>query len=538
MRVKRIATVAVASVLGLSMITACSSGSDGGGGSDSVVTVNGSEPQNPLIPTNTNENGGGRIVDRLFAGLKSYDAEGKSTNEVAESIDTTDNLNYDIKIKPDWTFTDGTPVTAKSFVDAWNYGALSSNAQLQGSFFEPILGYDEVSVENPSAQTMSGLKVVSDSEFTVQLKAPTIDFETRLAFTPFYPLPEAAFADMKAFGENPIGNGPYKFASDGAWQHNVRLDLVPNTDYDGNRVPKNDGLGIVFYSSLDTAYADLQGDNLDVLDTIPSSALPTYEQDLGDRAINAPTAQNQTVAIPLRLAHFGGEEGVLRRQAISMAVNRDQITEQIFQGTREPLKDFTASSLPGYDSSIPGNDVLSYNQEKAKQLWAKADAIAPWSGQFAIAYNSDGGHQEWIDAVTNSIRNTLGIDAIGAPQPTFAQIRTQITDRTITTAFRTGWQGDYPSLLEFLEPIFVTGAGANDTDYANPEFDAALRAAEAATDVDESYKLTNEAQEMLLRDLPVIPMWDYIAAAGHSTAVSDAAITWNGLPDYENITKG
>ncbi|MEO7077972.1 MAG: ABC transporter substrate-binding protein, partial [Rhodococcus sp. (in: high G+C Gram-positive bacteria)] len=131
------------------MIAACSSGSDGGGGSDSAVTVNGSEPQNPLIPTNTNENGGGRIVDRLFAGLKSYDAEGKSTNEVAESIDTTDNLNYDIKIKPDWTFTDGTPVTAKSFVDAWNYGALSSNAQLQGSFFEPILGYDEVSVENP-----------------------------------------------------------------------------------------------------------------------------------------------------------------------------------------------------------------------------------------------------------------------------------------------------------------------------------------------------------------------------------------------------
>ena len=73
-----------------------------------------------------------------------------------------------------------------------------------------------------------------------------------------------------------------------------------------------------------------------------------------------------------------------------------------------------------------------------------------------IAYNADGGHQEWVDAVANSIKNTLGIDAAGAPQPTFAQIRTQITDRSIGTAFRAGWQGDYPSLLEFLEPLFVT----------------------------------------------------------------------------------
>ena len=102
-----------------------------------LVTANAGEPQNPLIPTNTNENNGGRIVDRLFAGLMSYDAKGNPTPEVAQSIDTTDNLNYRIKLKPGWTFTDGTPVTAKSFVDAWNYGALSTNAQLQQSFFSP-----------------------------------------------------------------------------------------------------------------------------------------------------------------------------------------------------------------------------------------------------------------------------------------------------------------------------------------------------------------------------------------------------------------
>lgn len=533
-------TAAAAVVVAGAMLTACGgSSSDGGsGGGGGIVTANGSEPQNPLVPTNTNENGGGRIVDRLFAGLTSYDDKGVPSNEVAESIDTSDNVNYDIKIKPDWTFSDGTAVTSKSFVDAWNYGALGTNAQLQQSFFEPILGYDEVSTETPTAQTMSGLKVVSDTEFTVQLKQPTIDFELRLGFTPFYPLPEAAFADMKAFGENPIGNGPYKFASEGAWQHNVRLDLVPNETYKGNRVPKNSGLGIVFYSSFDTAYADLQSDNLDVLDTIPPSALPTYESDLGDRALKTPTAQNQTITIPARLQHFSGEEGNLRRQAISMAINRDQITQQIFQGVRQPLKDFTATTLPGHSDSIPGSEVLDYNPDQAKALWAQADAISPWTGSFQVAYNADGGHQEWIDAAMNSVRNTLGIEAVGAPQPTFAQVRTQITDRTIQTAFRTGWQGDYPSLLEFLEPIFVTGAGSNDGDYSNPAFDAALRDAEAAPDAQTSYDLTNKAQEILLKELPAIPMWDYINAAGYSTLVGDVAITWNGLPDYENVTKG
>src|SRR6201987_2947947 len=109
-----------------------------------VGIVNAGEPQNPLIPTNTNDSNGGRIIDRLFAGLMSYDAKGRPELEVARSIDTTDDVNYRITLKPGWTFTDGTAVTANSFVDAWNYGALAANAQLQQSFFGPIAGFDEV----------------------------------------------------------------------------------------------------------------------------------------------------------------------------------------------------------------------------------------------------------------------------------------------------------------------------------------------------------------------------------------------------------
>ncbi|HZA11540.1 ABC transporter substrate-binding protein [Mycobacterium sp.] len=532
-------TGAAAAVVAVFVLLAGAVAACGGGGRASeVVTVNGGEPQNPLIPTNTNENNGGRIVDRLFAGLMSYDANGTPALEVAQAIETIDNVNFRITLKPGWKFTDGSAVTARSFVDAWNYGALTTNAQLQQSFFSPIDGYDAVAAEKPTAQTMSGLRVVNDNEFTVKLKAPTIDFKLRLAFTPFYPLPDAAFRDVAAFGQHPVGNGPYKLADGDAWQHNVKIDLVPNADYHGNRVPKNKGLRFNFYATLDTAYADLQAGNLDVLDTIPSSALPTYRRELGDRAITGPTAQNQTLDTPLRLAHFGGEEGRLRRLALSAAINRPQICKQIFADTREPARDFTAPSLPGFDPNIPGNDSLNYDPARAKQLWAQADAISRWSGDYALAYNADGGHQEWVDAVANSIKNTLGINAFGSPQPTFAQIRTQISNRTIRTAFRAGWQGDYPSLLEFLEPLFVTGAGSNDVDYSNPEFDAALLRAEAAPTLPQAYGLTNEAQRIILRDMPVVPLWDYVNAAGRSSAVSGVVITWNGLPGYESIVKG
>jgi oligopeptide transport system substrate-binding protein len=179
-----------------------------------VVIVNAGEPQNPLIPTNTNDTNGGRIVDRLFAGLMSYDAKGTPRLEVASAIETADDINYRITLKPGWVFTDGSPVTAHSFVDAWNYGALAANAQLQQSFFAPIAGFDEVAAPNSTATTMSGLRVVDDHEFTVRLNRPTIDFTLRLGFSPFYPLPAAALKDMAAFGQHPIGNGPYRLGDE------------------------------------------------------------------------------------------------------------------------------------------------------------------------------------------------------------------------------------------------------------------------------------------------------------------------------------
>ncbi|WP_066584815.1 peptide ABC transporter substrate-binding protein [Cellulomonas timonensis] len=537
MKIRRFAGFAATIAVGALALTSCASaGTDGGGStadsSGGIVTAWGSEPQNPLIPTNTNEVGGGKIIDLVFSGLVYYDADGAAHNEVAKSIETEDAQTYTITLNEGWTFTNGEPVTSESFVDAWNYGAQLSNAQLSSYFFEGIEGFswDEDS-------ELTGLQIVDDTTFTVKLKQPEADFPLRLGYSAYFPLPQVAFEDMDAFGEHPIGNGPYKVASEDAWQHNVEIALAPNEDYSGDREAQNGGVTVKFYETLDGAYNDLLAGQLDVLDQVPDSAFSTLEDELGDRAVNQPAAMIQTLIIPMDLEHFTGAEGQLRRQAISMAINREEITEAIFEGTRTPADDFTSPVIDGWSDDVTGSEVLDYNAAKAKELWAQADAISPYTGTFTIGYNSDGGHQAWVDAVANSLRNTLGISAEGNPYPAFKDLREDVTNGAISGAFRSGWQADYPGLYNFLGPLYGTGAGSNDAGYSNAEFDSLLAQGSAATSVDEANEYFTQAQEVLFQDLPAIPLWYQNVTGGSADTVSNVEFGWNSVPLLYEVTK-
>jgi oligopeptide transport system substrate-binding protein len=529
------------------LLTACSgtsssgsgtsSGSSASGGGKGIVTANSSEPQNPLIPTNTNEQGGTKVITAIDAGLVYYDAKGGPHNDLAQSISTTDQTNYTIALKSGQKWSDGSPVTAKNFVDAWNYGALATNAQLLSSFFAPIDGYAAVSATPPTAKTLSGLKVVDDTHFTVKLSRPQADFPLQLGYIAFYPLPDKAFTDIKAYGQNPLADGPYMLKSASAWQHNTKIDLVPNPTYTGPRKPQNGGLTLSFYQSEEAAYNDLLAGSLDVLDAVPPSALGTFQKDLGDRAVNQPAAIFQSFTIPEKLAHFGGAEGALRRQAISYAIDRPTITKAIFKGTRTPAKDFTSPTIAGFSGGVPGNEVLTFNAAKAKELWTQADAMSKFTGTFTLAYNSDGGHQSWVDAVCNNLKNALGIQAQGKPYPTFSALRKDVTARTITGSFRSGWQADYPGLYDFIQPLYYTKASSNDGDYSNPELDKKIDAAASAKTLNESNQLLNESQTLLFKDLPAIPLWYSNVTGGYSQKVTNVAIGWDSDPIYYSINK-
>ena len=125
-------TVAVAALSAAALLVAgC-----GGGGSDDTatsaaggktggdITVQGCNPQNPLVPSATSETCGGDVIDAIFAKLVHYNPDTAAPeNDIAESIETTDNQNFTVKLKKGYKFHDGTEVKAKNFVDAWNYTA-------------------------------------------------------------------------------------------------------------------------------------------------------------------------------------------------------------------------------------------------------------------------------------------------------------------------------------------------------------------------------------------------------------------------------
>ncbi|MCH4209461.1 peptide ABC transporter substrate-binding protein [Bifidobacterium sp.] len=541
---KPLTHIAAAAVLPiLLLLSGCGSPGSGSGDASApkIITFGSGEPANPLVPGNTNESGGGIVISHvLWTGLVTTKADGTLINEVADKITpNSDNTLFDITLKKGWKFTDGTPVTAQSFTKAWSYTANATNAQKNAGFFSIIKGYDALQKSGISGdEQLSGLKVISDSHFTVELNSPTSIFPTMLTYMGFYPMPEAFFKDPKGFGEKPIGNGPYKFKS---WDHSREIDVVRNPDYHGYYKAKNDGITYKIYTDPQAQYADVQAGNLDVSTNIPTAAISTFLTDNTVKGYSKPGGARVALGISQKYAHFTGEEGRLRRAAISMSINRKQITEKVLHGAATPSKDFSAPVINGYSDSLKGGDVLEYNAAKAKQLWAQANAISPWSGEFEISYNADGPNfRDVYNAVANQIKNTLGIKAIANGMPTKQEYLTAGSAGKLTAAFHDNWGPDYPSIENYLKPIYSTDAantGSNFGDYRNPEFDTLLTQAAKASSTEAANKLYQQAEEILLRDLPSMPLYNVNAVAVTTKDISSLEFDWGGSPVLPFVEK-
>ena len=185
-------------------LTACAGGGNtasSSGSGDKVVTANGSEPQNPLLPGLTNENGGGRILSVLFSQLVRYDTDGKAVLDVAESIEPNEDASeWTIKLHNDRKFSDGTPVQAHNFIKAWNL--ITTKNQQQAAFFTMFEGTDD-----EGNGEITGLTEVDDYTFTAKLKNPTSDFMSRLGYVAYAPLPDSTLADPDAGGQRPLQDG-------------------------------------------------------------------------------------------------------------------------------------------------------------------------------------------------------------------------------------------------------------------------------------------------------------------------------------------
>ncbi|MFC9327281.1 ABC transporter substrate-binding protein [Kitasatospora sp. NPDC057015] len=518
--------------------TACGSGSSSGGSSDSAVNAQGvfsyqsAEPQNPLQPANAMENQGGRIVKQLFMGLVDYDpASGALRNQVADKIETTDAKNYTVTLKSGWTFHDGTPVTAKSFVDSWNWSANTKNNQINSDWFSDIAGYDAVHPEkgDPTADAMSGLKVVDDTHFTIELTGPVSYFQYKLGYSAFFPLPTGFFADPAGYGQKPVGNGPYKFVS---WEHNKAITLAANDKYAGTDKPKNGGIVFKNYSSGEAAYKDLTSDTLDVLDQVDPTDLASYKADLGNRAVDQAQGAIQNISFALYQGDWAGVDKAKVRQGLSMAIDRDTITKTVLNGSRQAADSWVAPGVMGYKAGACG-DACKFDPAKAKELIQAGGGVP--NNKITIIYNSDGGHKEWVDAVCNSIRQSTGVECLGDPKPDFKTSRDIIRKKAVPSMMRTGWVQDYPLNANFLRDVYGTGASANDAGYSSPEFDKLAQEADQATSVEKTADLYQQAEAVLAKDMPAIPLWYYKTNSGWSNNVQNVKFDSFGNPVFTGV---
>lgn len=494
--------------------------------------ANSSEPDNPLIPADSTGNDGIDIIDNLFAGLVYVDADGKVRPEAARSITSQDNRTWTIELEPGRTFSDGTKVTATSFVKAWT---TSARAGLKAIYPYAVIE----GAGDDGRGTLTGLKVLTDTSFTVTLKEPIASFPDRLVQNAFYPLPEAAYDSSgsiaRDFGEHPIGNGPYQLDGDKAWVHKQKIALKASATYKGPREPKNKGVTLKFYTEADAAYTDLLSGSLDVLDEIPATALATFRDDLGGRAISSPVAANVGIDIDAAQAKRIGydAEGRLRRLALSRALDREKIVSTIYSSTQAAATDFLPPMIPGHaDSGIPGQEAMVFDAKAAKEAWDKANAIHPWEGTLRIMYAADGGSRDLIEAVAHQWHNVLGIDAQANPVPDFPTQMTAMRDHTVTTgAFKLEWSMGYPAADNIFSGRFLPGGGGHYHSYNSPAFAAAVAKARAAAPGD-VVAANRAAQAILFADLPSIPLYSENVTGGWSERVSNVKFGWNGNPLY------
>ncbi len=174
-----------------------------------------------------------------------------------------------------------------------------------GYFFEPVEGFGDLQCTGdgddpcagdgkPSAEELTGLAVVDDYTFTVKTTEKVSNLPVRLGYTAFAALPDAFFADPEAFGDKPIGTGPYKLDS---WNKEQSIVLSKNADYQGDWAGNLDKITFKIYQEVDPAYNDVLANNLDIVTSIPASALidDKYKSDLPDRNAQKETGVIQTI---------------------------------------------------------------------------------------------------------------------------------------------------------------------------------------------------------------------------------------------------
>lgn len=541
---RRIGAVLAAVVLAATACTPSSPGQNQAGpeAPKGAITVRSCTGAEPLIPASAVDPCGLRITEALNSGLtRANPTNGQPELELAEAIENTEAGLFTVRLAKGRKFHDGTEIKARNFVAAWNWAAYGPHDQPSQNWFVGIEGAaDMICAPNrPCSRDdrptdMTGLQIIDDYTFTIRTAVPIVDLRTRLTHPAFSPLPDVFFVESgnKAnFGRLPIGSGPFRIATH--TETEISLEAAP--EYTGPRRPK---IAKVTFRDYDNpakewtyakAYNDLVANNLDFSDVIPTDQLvdDVWKSDLKDRQGSADTKTVQSLNFVMTDSQLTDPQV---RQAISMAIDREALSRQVFAGTRVPATSWVSPAIPGYEADACG-ELCTYDLARARQLFAAAGG---YNGPFTITVNGDGGHKQWADSVCNQLKNTLELDCRVTVMENQAQVLFALATGRLTGLVRQGWTMDYLS-PEAVLSTYGSGSHQNVAGYRNPAYDAKLTEAHRALTLAAANKAYHEAELELVENPPAIPLWFGETPYGWSNRLTDVHVTPFGSLDLTTV---
>jgi oligopeptide transport system substrate-binding protein len=500
---RRFLMAATAMVTSIFLLAACASGSSKNVGDSNAKDATGGSfiyagVPDTLIPGRVL--GGFAQVIPLWASLTWVEPSGSLANLQADSISSDDQTLWTIKLKDGWKFHNGEAVTAKSFVDAWNYVAYAPNAFENSGELSNIAGYEDLNPAKgkPAAKEMSGLKVIDDLTFTVQLKSADSQFPSQLSQmqTGFYPMPESAYSDMKAYGNEPIGNGPYQMAA--ATKPGKEYTVKRYEDYKG---PKGHADTITFkpYTDNATTYTDVLAGQADITYIAPAKFIAA-KNDFGDRVWANDAPSIDYLGFPLWDARYADKRV---REAISMSIDRETVNKAIFGGLYDPATAFTPPAEAGTPEGLL-DDEVKFDPTEAKTLLAEAGGF---KGTITFVYPGGYDVDDLYKAYANQVRQNLGVEAVAKPTTGWSDFYSAVEGKTVAGPHFGTWGALYSSQQNTLRQLYTKAGSGNVFTgyYTNPAVDNALSSAEQASTEDAVNAAYKQAQEALKADMPVIP---------------------------------
>ena len=473
---------------------------------------NGSEPQglDPHIVTGVPEH---HILISLCEGLTIPNPNPNDMNGymagTAESWSISDDgKEYVFNINKNAKWSNGEPVTADDFVWSWKRILTAS----LGSQYPDMLYYLEGAYEYHNGLIddfdQVGVKSIDEHTLQVNLKNPTPFFLGLLSHYSTWPVHKETvlkFGDIDdRNGEwtrpgNFVCNGPFQLKT---WELNNKIVVEKNPHYyDASIVQLNE---IHYYpvSNVMTEDRMFRAGQLHLTSTLPSQKCPIYIEENPNLRID-----------PYMGTYFyriNTENEVLKdvkvRKALAYSIDRQLLVDKVTKCGQIPAYSFTPPGTNGYQptTEIPFDPIL------AKSLLDEAGFSEenPFP-KLEILFNTNEDHRKLALAIQQMWQINLGIEVELVNQDWKVYLnREMIGDFQIS---RAGWIGDYEDPNTFLD-LMRPNRGNNKTGWENMEYDALVEKANTINNQAERYELLYKAEEILIENMPVIPLYTYVRA--------------------------